>query len=261
MVATGSRVPRDLPVPGRELRGVHFAMDYLYQRNRWVARELNVANGSGPLQTIVPEPPEEERITAAYSSPLSRTQETARLVAGADGLPIVLCDGLREISHGRWEGLTRAEVEERYPDEYAAWEEDPFTFAPEGGESGVAVLAALAVLAAGAGVHHRPGPLADPLDQAVARGLAGGGVDEAVLQAGGPGVDHQYVPGHRSSSRSWPGRCAWIAVIATVFTMSRTVAPRDRSFTGLRSPCSTGPTATAPAEQPARRGRGERRQS
>jgi probable phosphoglycerate mutase len=32
-------------------------------------------------------------------------------------------------------------VEERYPDEYAAWEEDPFTFAPEGGESGVAVLA------------------------------------------------------------------------------------------------------------------------
>ena len=40
VLATGSRVPRDLPVPGRELDGVHFAMDYLYQRNRWVAREL-----------------------------------------------------------------------------------------------------------------------------------------------------------------------------------------------------------------------------
>ncbi len=39
VLATGSRVPRDLPVPGRELGGVHFAMDYLYQRNRWVARE------------------------------------------------------------------------------------------------------------------------------------------------------------------------------------------------------------------------------
>jgi len=39
------------------------------------------------------------------------------------------------------EGLTRREVEARYADEYAAWEEDPFTFAPEGGESGVAVLA------------------------------------------------------------------------------------------------------------------------
>jgi glutamate synthase (NADPH/NADH) small chain len=37
VVAIGSRVPRDLPVPGRELDGVHFAMDYLYVRNRAVA--------------------------------------------------------------------------------------------------------------------------------------------------------------------------------------------------------------------------------
>ena len=39
VVAIGSRVHRDLEVPGRELDGVHFAMDYLYQRNRHVARE------------------------------------------------------------------------------------------------------------------------------------------------------------------------------------------------------------------------------
>ena len=38
VLAIGSRVPRDLPVPGRELDGVHFAMDYLYVRNRWVRR-------------------------------------------------------------------------------------------------------------------------------------------------------------------------------------------------------------------------------
>jgi glutamate synthase (NADPH/NADH) small chain len=37
VVATGARVPRDLPVPGRDLDGVHFAMDYLYERNRFVA--------------------------------------------------------------------------------------------------------------------------------------------------------------------------------------------------------------------------------
>jgi glutamate synthase (NADPH) small chain len=37
VIATGSRVPRDLPVRGRELDGVHFAMEYLYGRNRWVA--------------------------------------------------------------------------------------------------------------------------------------------------------------------------------------------------------------------------------
>ena len=83
----------------------------------------------------------DEGICSVYSSPLSRTMETARLVADPLGLAIVERDGLREISHGHWEGLTRREVEARFPDEYAAWEEDPFTFAPSGGESGVAVLA------------------------------------------------------------------------------------------------------------------------
>jgi glutamate synthase (NADPH/NADH) small chain len=34
VIATGSRVPRDLPVPGRELGGVHYAMEYLYDRAR-----------------------------------------------------------------------------------------------------------------------------------------------------------------------------------------------------------------------------------
>ncbi len=38
VMAIGSRVHRDLEVPGRALDGVHFAMDYLYQRNRAVAR-------------------------------------------------------------------------------------------------------------------------------------------------------------------------------------------------------------------------------
>jgi broad specificity phosphatase PhoE len=83
----------------------------------------------------------EDPVTAVYSSPLSRTMETARIVGQVFGLSPQSRDGLAEISHGRWEGLTRAEVEERFGDEYAAWEEDPFTFAPEGGESGVVVLA------------------------------------------------------------------------------------------------------------------------
>jgi glutamate synthase (NADPH/NADH) small chain len=37
VITTGSTIPRDLPVPGRELDGVHFAMEYLEQRNRFVA--------------------------------------------------------------------------------------------------------------------------------------------------------------------------------------------------------------------------------
>jgi probable phosphoglycerate mutase len=81
-----------------------------------------------------------EPLCAVYASPLSRTMETANILARPHGLAVVARDGLREISHGRWEGLTRGEVEARFPEEYAAWESDPFTFAPEGGESGVAVL-------------------------------------------------------------------------------------------------------------------------
>ena len=43
VVAIGSRVHRDLEAPGRELGGVHFAMDYLYQRNRYVAGDRGPA--------------------------------------------------------------------------------------------------------------------------------------------------------------------------------------------------------------------------
>ena len=82
-----------------------------------------------------------ENICAIYSSPLSRALDTARAVATPCKLRVETRDGLREISHGHWEGLARSDVEARFAKEYSAWEEDPFTFAPDGGESGVAVLA------------------------------------------------------------------------------------------------------------------------
>jgi probable phosphoglycerate mutase len=88
-----------------------------------------------------------EQIVAVYASPLSRTVETASILAEPHRLRVEKRDGLREISHGRWEQLTRREVEERFPDEAAEWEKDPYTFAPLGGESGLAVTArALPVL-------------------------------------------------------------------------------------------------------------------
>lgn len=82
-----------------------------------------------------------EKITAVFASPMSRTMETARILAEPHALPVKECDGFREISHGHWEQMTRREVEERFPGEAAEWERDPYTFAPEGGESGLAVTA------------------------------------------------------------------------------------------------------------------------
>jgi len=80
-------------------------------------------------------------ITAVYASPLGRTMETAGFLAAPHGLDVLKREGLREISHGHWEQLTRQEVEEKFPGESEAWEEDPYTFAPQGGESGLAVTA------------------------------------------------------------------------------------------------------------------------
>jgi broad specificity phosphatase PhoE len=83
----------------------------------------------------------DDNIHAIYASPLDRTIETANIIAKPHKLTPIPRDGLREISHGHWEGLSRREVEERFPDEYQTWESDPFTFAPADGESGISVLA------------------------------------------------------------------------------------------------------------------------
>ncbi|MHB8468592.1 MAG: glutamate synthase subunit beta [Gaiellaceae bacterium] len=53
VLATGARVPRDLPVPGRELDGVHFALEYLYQRNRAVAESAEPTISAAGKHVIV----------------------------------------------------------------------------------------------------------------------------------------------------------------------------------------------------------------
>jgi len=89
------------------------------------------------------------------TSPLLRTVQTAQAVAAVTGAAVVTDDGFRETDFGAWEGLTFAEVRERWPAELSAWLADP-EIAPPGGESftdvSVRVIAALdRVLAARAG--------------------------------------------------------------------------------------------------------------
>lgn len=60
-------------------------------------------------------------IIAVYSSDLARARETADAVARRLGLDVVEDEGLREIDVGSWSGLTRAEVEQRFPEGYARW--------------------------------------------------------------------------------------------------------------------------------------------
>jgi ribonuclease H / adenosylcobalamin/alpha-ribazole phosphatase len=68
------------------------------------------------------------------TSPLLRTVQTAQEVAATTGAPMVTDDGFRETDFGAWEGVTFAEVRERWPAELTAWLADP-EVAPPGGES------------------------------------------------------------------------------------------------------------------------------
>ena len=73
-------------------------------------------------------------IGVIVTSPLLRAARTAEEVAAVTGAPVVADAGFRESDFGAWEGLTFAEVRERWPDEMTAWLADP-AVAPPGGES------------------------------------------------------------------------------------------------------------------------------
>jgi glutamate synthase (NADPH) small chain len=110
VLATGSRVPRDLPVAGRELGGVHYAMDYLYQRNRWVARTL------GP-EPPLPQPAVEQEITAAGKDVV--------VIGGGDTGADCVGNALREGASSIVQLELLPEPPAHRPDERTPWPEWP----------------------------------------------------------------------------------------------------------------------------------------
>ena len=75
------------------------------------------------------------RIDAIYSSPLTRSLETARAIARRVGLGVIVDPRLAEISLGEWEGMQAGQIEEEYPELYRRWEDDPRGVRPPGGET------------------------------------------------------------------------------------------------------------------------------
>ena len=72
-------------------------------------------------------------VDVIIASPLQRTRETARAVADRLGLSVRVDDDWVECGFGQWDGLTFAEVAERWPAEMAAWQRSTAA-APPGGE-------------------------------------------------------------------------------------------------------------------------------
>ena len=72
-------------------------------------------------------------VDVVIASPLRRTRETAQVVADRLGLGVRVDDDWVECAFGEWDGLTAAEVAQRWPDEMAAWQRSSAA-APPGGE-------------------------------------------------------------------------------------------------------------------------------
>jgi probable phosphoglycerate mutase len=76
-----------------------------------------------------------EPVRALYSSDLARAFETATIIGEPLGLTVVTSPQLRERHYGAWEGLTAAEIQDRYPEQYAQWRTRSTDFAPPQGET------------------------------------------------------------------------------------------------------------------------------
>jgi broad specificity phosphatase PhoE len=80
-------------------------------------------------------------LDAIHCSDMPRARNTAEMIAAGRGLEVHTTSDLRERSYGQWEGMTRQEIREGYPEEYGQWRQGTEQFAPPDGESLIDVLA------------------------------------------------------------------------------------------------------------------------
>jgi broad specificity phosphatase PhoE len=75
------------------------------------------------------------RIDVAYSSPLSRARETARIVLEPHGIEAAVHEGLKDFNYGKWTGLKDEVVASKWPEEHARWTAEPHKIRPPDGDT------------------------------------------------------------------------------------------------------------------------------
>ena len=70
-----------------------------------------------------------------YASPLRRARDSAQFLSDETGLPLAFDDRLMEWRAGEWSGNLYKDVMERWPEEWAAWQADQWTYRPPGAEN------------------------------------------------------------------------------------------------------------------------------
>jgi broad specificity phosphatase PhoE len=165
--------------------------------NRFQGRADPPLNAAGREQArALAEALSGEPLAAVYTSPLRRAAETAEIVAAPHGLRVELVDGLREVDVGSWEGLTRADLEERQPEQFRRWlveHEQGWDDGEKYEEMGKRVLPALFALAE----RHSAGRIlavthGGPIRAAIA---AAEGISYAEARRRGPVIGNGFVAG------------------------------------------------------------------
>ena len=77
----------------------------------------------------------EEEFSAVYTSDLGRAAHTAELIAKQTGHQVTPNENLRERSFGIFEGYTKSEIAEKYPEDYTHFTTEGYAYVPPGGES------------------------------------------------------------------------------------------------------------------------------
>jgi len=75
------------------------------------------------------------RFEAVYASPLKRALQTAEALCRGRGIEPITEEGFNNIRLGSWEGRPKAEIAERFPDEFRLWRTEPERLRMEGAET------------------------------------------------------------------------------------------------------------------------------
>jgi alpha-ribazole phosphatase len=73
-------------------------------------------------------------IDVVYTSALSRSIESGKIISNPHGLDVKTTTDLNELHFGLWEGLAFDEIQRSYPEEFSLWLKDPETHSPPQGE-------------------------------------------------------------------------------------------------------------------------------
>ncbi|UCH45037.1 MAG: histidine phosphatase family protein [Nitrospiraceae bacterium] len=115
----------DVPLSANGIKQIQRLSEYIVH---YCSSRSNSLNSSNRLNSL-------NGLNAVYSSGLSRALKSAEIIAEPFKLKPVVIENLKERSFGVWEGMTFSEIEEKYPDAFRAWADNPLEYSPIEGEN------------------------------------------------------------------------------------------------------------------------------